>query len=98
MPRKTGLEVKLNKTHSPFPGHHLCAEVVRDGGSMYNPHGDDPLIWYVDAAWLEDDKGNKVRDLTNEEIQALDGEKSPKAFVDAVYETFHEDEAEHDPT
>ena len=76
--------------------HELTvAEVVREGGSMSNESGLDPLSWYVDAAWLVDDAGQKIRDLTEEEVQRL--EKNA-GFGLKVIEAMLEYEKNYDPT
>lgn len=71
----------------------LCAEVQSNGGGAF----DEPLEWYVDAAWIEDAEAKKVRDLTDAEIQELDDGKND-AFNIAVGEAYDEWADHYDPT
>lgn len=73
----------------------LIAELIREGGSLSNYYGDDPLIWYIDAAYIEDKDGEKVRDLTDEEIESLQDDST---FCAYAFEAIAEDERDYDPT
>lgn len=73
----------------------LCAEVCTEGSDV-NPYDND-LSWYVDAAWIENEKHEKVRDLTDAEIEDLDNDKNP-VFTFGIGEALHDYEDNFDPT
>ncbi len=60
-------------------------------------YGDLDPTWYVDAAHIEHPPGQKLRDLTDDEITALDDQKDA-TFNQAVGEAYKEWERDYDPT
>lgn len=78
------------------PEGNLVAELCREGGTISNYYGDDPLEWYIDAAWIENAAGEKLRDLTDDEMNHFQNED--QKFIDAAYEAFHDAEENYDPS